>query len=378
MHIIINTTNIQVGGGIQVSHSIINELKHIAKHHYHVFLSPQLERQLVLTDFPQNFTFYSFDKNPTANALELVYYRRRLHRLEKKIRPDFVLTIFGPALWKPRAPHLLGFAQCYFLYKRSDFIQKVLLTDVVEKLKYYPWRYSIMRATKREGTIWWIETQTGKEEFSKTLHIPPQKIHVVTNTYARQYDEAIMIPTSQLPERPFTFLYLASLYKQKNHQIFNRIIPILYHNNIHCKFLLTLPQEDFNGLFKDPVVLSMLENLGPLDPVDGPNAYNKAHALFFPSLLEVFSANYPEAMKMERPILTSGLPFARTVCGEAAHYFNPFEAEDVVKQIQYFIRHPEHRQNLVEKGKLQLQQFDTAYTRAEKLINIMEEYVAGK
>lgn len=37
-----------------------------------------------------------------------------------------------------------------------------------------------------------------------------------------------------------------------------------------------------------------------------------------PSLLECFTATYPEAMRMERPIVTTDLAFAQGLCGEAA------------------------------------------------------------
>ena len=65
-----------------------------------------------------------------------------------------------------------------------------------------------------------------------------------------------------------------------------------------------------------------------------PKLYNQADAMFLPTLLETFSASYPEAMKMERPILTSDLDFAKDICGDAALYFNPLDSYDIANKIK--------------------------------------------
>ena len=60
MKMIINTGNIRVGGMLQVALSFIHELRNIPEHEYHVFLSPEVERQVRKDKFPPNFRFYSF------------------------------------------------------------------------------------------------------------------------------------------------------------------------------------------------------------------------------------------------------------------------------------------------------------------------------
>ncbi len=48
-----------------------------------------------------------------------------------------------------------------------------------------------------------------------------------------------------------------------------------------------------------------------------------------PTLLECFSASYLEAMYMKKIIFTSDLPFAHTVCKDAAFYFAPHDVENI-------------------------------------------------
>ncbi|MFK2341775.1 glycosyltransferase [Bacteroides fragilis] len=77
-------------------------------------------------------------------------------------------------------------------------------------------------------------------------------------------------------------------------------------------------------------------NLGIIDVSKCPQLYNECDALFLPTLLECFSANYVEAMKMRKPIVTSNLPFATNVCKNAALYFDPMNAHDIVEKFLFW------------------------------------------
>jgi hypothetical protein len=54
MKIIINTTVLVKGGGIQVAKSIIEELRHNPENQYYVFLSSFLEKELKHINFDDN------------------------------------------------------------------------------------------------------------------------------------------------------------------------------------------------------------------------------------------------------------------------------------------------------------------------------------
>jgi len=80
----------------------------------------------------------------------------------------------------------------------------------------------------------------------------------------------------------------------------------------------------------------MIKNVGRVTLNEVIELYRSAHICFMPSLLETFSASYPEAMAMGRPIVASDLDFARAVCKEAAVYFraaSPAAAADAVLRL---------------------------------------------
>lgn len=93
--------------------------------------------------------------------------------------------------------------------------------------------------------------------------------------------------------------------------------------------------------------------------------------MFHPSLLECFSAAYPEAMKMNVPILASDLSFARGICGDAACYFDPTSPESAGEAIYRLGEDEELRKRLITAGKEKLKQFDTAESRADKYLEIL-------
>ena len=114
-------------------------------------------------------------------------------------------------------------------------------------------------------------------------------------------------------------------------------------------------------------VRSSIQNIGPLKVEECPGWYNKSHIVFVPTLLETFSATYPEAMKMGKPIVTTDFYFSRNVCGDAALYYSPLSAEDAAKSIKMIVEDQKLHQKLIQKGYEKLLSFPTP---AEKY-NIM-------
>jgi len=95
--------------------------------------------------------------------------------------------------------------------------------------------------------------------------------------------------------------------------------------------------------------------------------------MFMPTLLECFSATYPEAMKMGIPIVTSDLPFARSICGDAAVYFDPMSPQSIGEAIYSLANNNSLYKEYIARGWKQLLTFESAKTRAQKYIEILEK-----
>ncbi|MFA0566652.1 glycosyltransferase, partial [Vibrio sp. 10N.222.51.C8] len=140
-------------------------------------------------------------------------------------------------------------------------------------------------------------------------------------------------------------------------------------DTIGFHFNITVPdkyyQEVFNG-YEDTII-----NLGPIKNRDCPKIYQQCHAMILPTLVECFSASYPEAMKMERPILTSNYPFASTVCKNAALYFNAHDPSDIADKIRTLAGDPDLYTSLVAAGNERLSAFLSPTERCSKYINLL-------
>lgn len=164
----------------------------------------------------------------------------------------------------------------------------------------------------------------------------------------------------------------------KNLEIIRDVVRILRRKRPgRFQFVLTISREDFSRVFAGFYERDVL-TVGPVPPDDCPELYRECDFMFLPTLLECFSASYPEAMAMEKPILTSDLGFARSICRDAAVYFDPMDADDIARKIMELDDSPERRSVLIEEGRQVLEELPTARERAESFLRICEKLVESE
>ena len=165
MKILINTSNLYVGGGVHVALSFINELKQINKpHEYYIFLSQVTNKHLDQKSFSDNFYFYLIEKSLASlkTRSEIV---ATMDNLEVQIKPDVVFSIFGPSYWRPKAKHLLGVADGWVYnpesvaYDQLSFLKRIKMRLHVQYKIYY---------LKRDSDYYVLETGDAKKKLAKT------------------------------------------------------------------------------------------------------------------------------------------------------------------------------------------------------------------
>lgn len=371
MKFIINTTNLQSGGALQVAMSLLSEWTQAYSHHeFHVFLSPQLAALIKQQKFQDHLKFYYFNHNPTKSIWSIYNFHKQLSAIERNIQPQAVLSVFGPAIWKPRSPHLVGFANGYYLFDDSKFIQETVLRNLFAKLKYYTRRTLLLGQLKKEANKIWVETDLAKNKLSSASKIAEEKIMVIGNTYGGAFENSGM---KKSKNTKFTILFVSAYYQHKNFEIIPAVIKILKSRNIDCQFMFTLASEKFQQIFKEDDVKKYIINAGPANPSESYKLYQQSDAIIMPSLLETFSANYPEAMKMQKPILSSDLPFAKNICGDAALYFDPKNAVDIANKISELIENKKLQEELINEGQQVLKTLETPAGRALKITTLLEK-----
>ena len=369
MKILINSSTFKGTGVTQVAVSFINECVNFPDNEYLVFMSPNVAANINQEMFPKNFTFHTFGKH-SLYGLRGIPDLYKMKRMEANFKPDAVFSVFGPSLWKPKAPHLQGYAFPHYIYVNSPAFDRMTFK---EKMGVKLRQFVHIGHMKHEGKYFVCETEDVSEKLHELHHIKRDRIFTVSNTANSYFLNYKSEGAGRENQQEFRFYSLCSNSPHKNLSILNKVIPILKSKNLSKKilFYVTIPQKDYDTVFCD-YVKDYIVNVGPLKVADCPAFVDSCDALFLPTLLECFSASYPEAMLLKKPIVTSDLPFATTVCDNAALYFDPLDAEDIAKTLIKLVESSKIYNQLVERGKEQLRTFLTPQERAKKYLKICE------
>lgn len=374
MRLLINTATTFKGGGVQVAKSFIEECTQYPEHEFIVILGLNLTPLLDQKSFPSNFEFFQIPYRPATRVFSFKDPAEFLKKIENKYRPDIVFTTSGPAYWRPIAPHLMGYNLGHYIYSDSPYFQKIKL---IRRLKWKLKGTIIKHYVKRDADAYVVQTEDVRYRLKEWLRTE-KSIATISNTYGEQYNHVLKISEKLLPEsesNEFRFLILSAYYDHKNIEILNEIIPFLQRNeNSNVKFVTTLPDEVFREIFTESAQKNIL-NVGPVKPDDCPQLYLETQAIFLPTLLECFSATYAEAMKMKSPIITTNLGFAKTICGNAALYYDPIDAQDAYNKIMSLVEDPILYKGLLENAEHEILKFNSASERAAKYIDICTQMV---
>ena len=369
MKILVNASNLKKGGGLQVADSVCGCLNEFAGHEFVVVLSKYLEGMAERIKAYPNAKVVRYDL-PKSVRTVVTGRDKFLDELVEKERIDAVLTIFGPSLWIPRVFHVSGFARAQCLFMDSPYYERMRKRDFV---KAYVQQKIWMWAFKRCADVYFTENEFISARLRKTLR--GKQVYTVTNYYNQVFDDAVRW-TKNVDLSAFdgtTLLTISANYPHKNLPI---IVPTIHYLHerypgFRFRFVLTITEEQF-GVEDDEAKRDVVF-LGGVPVTECPNLYEQCDIVFSPTLLECFSAVYPEAMRMGKPIITTDLGVSRSLCGDAALYYDALSPEAFGEAIYRLARNKDLRKDLVEKGKEQLKTYDNYEERARKLIEIVEK-----
>jgi glycosyltransferase involved in cell wall biosynthesis len=364
--IIINTVNLKVGGAFQRSISFLKELKEIGEDQYYIFINENIGDQIDVKSYPDNFKFYFFDHSPAS-----LKYRKGIIKkfdyLEEKIKPDVVFSFVGPCYWRPRSQHLVGFGIPHIAYDDYKYVKKYSWKVKLEMIYKKYW-------TKKEADYYVVQTEDVRERLSDRINVDKSKIFLVSNGIGAQY-KGVKVKNST-NKKIKKLLMISTFRPSKNFEIINDVILYLQGDSFDYEFHITIKKEDYEKIFFGKE--QWVKNHGHILAKDCPELYNECDVMFLPTHLECFSASYPEAMKMERPILTSNFSFATTVCHDSALYFDNLDPKDIAEKIKEVFHNEKLYNDLVNKGKKRLTIFNNSRGQAEKYLKIFKELSQSK
>ena len=349
--------------------SFINECRKFTGNRYHVFLRENIGSQLNSAAFPDNFQFYYLDKRPGSGLLNYRKAVKWFNKLEENIEPDCVISTGGHGYWRPKAPLVSGFNIPHYIYSESPYFDRLSF----KKKLYLKFKKRIDHYFYNRVDSLVVQTDDVNRRLKKW--IGHSRVFTVSNTVnAYFYENEIF--DNKLPVRENNearFLTLSSYYPHKNLEIIQDVAKLLLERGYSdFRFVMTIPHETFKHKF-DEKYQPYIYNIGPVPIRECPSLYRECDYMLLPTLLECFSASYAEAMVMKKPILTSNLGFAHTVCEDAAVYFDPLSPGDIAEKIIWLHQHPEKQKELTDRGTDLLSRLNTPESRAEQFLSICME-----
>lgn len=206
------------------------------------------------------------------------------------------------------------------------------------------------------------------------IHLPATDIRVVPNSaehiISQPADSSVM-GQLQLPPHGY-LLAVGSLNPTKNFAaLINAYVASTLSEQLPLVIVGAFNREVFRsiGLIDHPNV-----RWAGRIPDDQLRALYEQAALFiFPSIYEGFGIPPLEAMLCGCPVAASNTSSIPEVCGNAAHYFDPYDLNEMRSSIELILKNDDYRSVLIERGRQRALTFAWVHS-AEYLRSALAEF----
>ena len=253
------------------------------------------------------------------------------------------------------------------------------------KFKLYLNKFFMLNSSRTaKGII--FESEFTKDLFVKEFNIKKSNSYVINignDAYFsnKNSDDLTGLDPSLVSNSKY-ILCVSHLYPYKN------IIQLLFaykqtlDNNKTPAKLIIAGNKDFNKYIdeinKKIVELNLQHNVEMLGSVSKKNLkylYSNAYLLVFPSPFENFAYTLVEAMSCGTPIVCSNTTAMPETCKNAALYFDPYNSNEMAKQMSLVIENEDLRKTMSEKSLARSKELPDYKEVAYEVIEIMRGIV---
>ena len=196
-------------------------------------------------------------------------------------------------------------------------------------------------------------SQFSKERIVDLTGVEPERVHVIRNGVDRRFRPADLkgieqVETDYELTRPY-ILFVGSLEPRKNLRV---LLEAWQLGGFDGATLAVVGASGhvFPNLGFDSVPPGV-RLLGSVEDDVLPALYSGAAGFVYPSIYEGFGMPPLEAMACGCPVAVSDIQVHREICRETARYFDPFNPEDLSRQLDWLLRlQSVSRTSLAERG----------------------------
>lgn len=225
------------------------------------------------------------------------------------------------------------------------------------RLKYGAYRFVSQMAMRRAKAIL-VPTKFVEQEVAKYVS-NPQKIIVTSEGVSQAFLDTPDVGqgngqrkrASKTKERAPYFVYTGSLYPHKNIEVVLKALQKLPNVNLKVLTARSIFLTEFWEKVRLHKIADQIEVQNGLSDEEVIKLYQQSSGLIQPSLSEGFGLTGIEAMAVGCPVIASDIPVLREVYGQQAEYFDPQQADELVKLLKKFINQPASAEELQARQK---------------------------
>lgn len=357
----LNFSNIKLGGAKQVALSFLMEINIEQINNFNILVSKEIFEELELMNFKFLNSLIIFNSS--------IFKLFSLSLLPQIKNAKLIFTLFGPLYAFTPAKTITGFAQSWILIPNNLASRRLpFFIGLLFKFKFY-----IQFLFFKKDDVLIVETDGGKKILTEKLKF--KSVYVVGNTLNSYFVN--IIPKIKSLEGNIKIGVIGRNYSHKNLSILPYVLDELYNKyNFKGTIYVTLTQEEFSSM--SPFFREKIQNYGSLRVSECPTFYNEMDIIFFPSLLELFSATPLESLYMKKPFICTDLPFIKDFFQDFVYLIKPNDVPDsarVINQVILLLKNKD--QSLLNKLNLGSQFVSDNFqpsNRANAYLDIIRRY----
>lgn len=277
------------------------------------------------------------------------------------------------------SPLLISFTSCGPL----NYNNQIITIHDVSHERYPEWfsksyyryyHYMFPRVGKKAHAILTV-SEFSKREIVDTLHLDPEKIHIVHSNvpfHTKPTKEEVL----SYKRSPDTERYIIAVSNMDPRKNFGRLVEAF--GKIRDKsvklYIIGMSFKAFNTPDMKALIGENVHLPGYISDDALQGMYQNALLSVYPSLYEGFGLPPLESMTYGCPAIVSDIPALREVSGNAALYVDPYDVTDITTKIDLLLEDQVLQKELQLKGLEQIKKYSWEKS-AKQVYELAEKYM---